>query len=64
MRKKLWLENLKGRDHSEDLNIDGSITLKWKVGWDVSGLDSPAAGKRLATGCVQSDEKFDSIKGT
>jgi hypothetical protein len=24
-----WLENLKGRDHSEDMDIDGRIILGW-----------------------------------
>jgi hypothetical protein len=27
MRTKLWLESLKGRDHSEDLGVDGRIIL-------------------------------------
>jgi hypothetical protein len=27
-----WLENLKGRDHSEDLGIDGKIILEWILG--------------------------------
>jgi hypothetical protein len=27
-----WLENMKGRDHSEDLCVDGKITLKWILG--------------------------------
>jgi hypothetical protein len=27
MHTKFWLENLKGRDHSEDLGIDGRIVL-------------------------------------
>jgi hypothetical protein len=26
------LENLKGRDHSEDLGVDGKITLEWILG--------------------------------
>jgi hypothetical protein len=25
--KKFWSENLKGRDHSEDLGVDGRIIL-------------------------------------
>jgi hypothetical protein len=27
MRTKFWSENLKGRDHSEDLGVDGRILL-------------------------------------
>jgi hypothetical protein len=29
MRHTFWLENLKGRDHSEDLGIDRKIILEW-----------------------------------
>jgi hypothetical protein len=29
MRTKLLLENLKGRDLSEDLSVDGKKILKW-----------------------------------
>jgi len=29
MHTKFWLENLKGRDHSEDVGVDGSIILEW-----------------------------------
>jgi len=25
----IWSENLKGRDHSEDLCVDGRIILEW-----------------------------------
>jgi len=36
-------ENLKGRDHSEDLDVDGKVTLKFILGkW----------GDRLWTGCL------------
>jgi len=28
MHAPLWLENLKGRDHSEDLGVDGNIILE------------------------------------
>jgi hypothetical protein len=27
-----WLEKLKGRDHSEDLGVDGRIILEWILG--------------------------------
>jgi hypothetical protein len=29
---KFWLGNLKGRDHAEDLGIDGRIILDWIFG--------------------------------
>jgi hypothetical protein len=29
MSANFWLENLKGRDKSEDLELDGTIILKW-----------------------------------
>jgi hypothetical protein len=32
MRSKLWSGNLKGGDHSEDLDIDGRIILEWILG--------------------------------
>jgi hypothetical protein len=30
MHTRLWSENLKGRDHLEDLGVDGKIILEWK----------------------------------
>jgi hypothetical protein len=32
MSTKFWLEILKGRDHSYDLDVDGRIILKWIFG--------------------------------
>jgi len=32
MHTKFWFENLKGKDHSEDLGVDGKIILKWIIG--------------------------------
>jgi hypothetical protein len=31
MHTKLWAENLKGRNHLEDLGIDGRSHLQWIV---------------------------------
>jgi hypothetical protein len=44
---KMWSENLKGRDHSEDLGVDGKINIRvglrdigWKgVDWMYLGQD-------------------------
>jgi len=30
--KTFWLENLKERDHAEDLGVDEKIILKWIFG--------------------------------
>jgi hypothetical protein len=35
MRTKSWLRRLKGRDHSEDLGVDGRIIIKWILGKQV-----------------------------
>jgi hypothetical protein len=32
MHTIFWLENLKGRDHMEDLGTDGKILLEWILG--------------------------------
>jgi hypothetical protein len=32
MHTKFWSENLKGRDHSEDLGVDERIILEWILG--------------------------------
>jgi hypothetical protein len=32
MHTKFWLENLKERNHFEDLWIDGKIVLEWILG--------------------------------
>jgi hypothetical protein len=34
-----WLENLKGRDHLEDLGLDGRITIGWIFGNRVEGCE-------------------------
>jgi len=31
MHTIFWLENMKGKDHSEDLGIDGRIILIWTL---------------------------------
>jgi len=32
MLKIFWFEDLKGRNHSEDLDVDGKIILEWVLG--------------------------------
>jgi len=32
MNTKFWLENLKGRDQLEGLDVDGRIILEWVLG--------------------------------
>jgi hypothetical protein len=32
MHTKFWSENLKGRDYSEDLGVDGKMILEWTKG--------------------------------
>jgi len=36
MHTKFWSKNVKGKDHSEDLSVDGKIILEWilmEIGW-------------------------------
>jgi hypothetical protein len=39
MQTKFWFENLKGRDHLEDLSIDGKLILEWILGKQWEGVD-------------------------
>jgi hypothetical protein len=32
MYVKFWLDDLKGRDYTEDLCVDGRIILEWMLG--------------------------------
>jgi hypothetical protein len=32
MHIQFWFENLKGRNHSEDLGVEGRIILEWILG--------------------------------
>jgi hypothetical protein len=43
MHTVFWLENLKGRDHSEDLGVDGRIILEWILG---------KYGEKVWDGCI------------
>jgi hypothetical protein len=43
MHTTFWSENLKGRDHSEDLSIDGKIILEWIF---------EKQGGKVRTGCI------------
>jgi hypothetical protein len=42
MNITFWSENLKGRGHSEDLDVDGKIIIDWFKGKQVGscGLDA------------------------
>jgi hypothetical protein len=43
---KILIENLKGREHSEDLGVDGKIILEWilgEMGWE-DGTDASGSG--------------------
>jgi hypothetical protein len=42
-----WLENLKGRDYSKDLGIDGRLILDWMLGkfGEKSGLEASGSGQ-------------------
>jgi hypothetical protein len=33
MHRNVWLESLKGRDHSEDLDIDSKVKLSRYMPW-------------------------------
>jgi hypothetical protein len=37
MLTKFWSENLKGRDHLENLGVHGRIIIQWWVGADLTG---------------------------
>jgi hypothetical protein len=39
MHAKYWAESLKGRDHSEDTGVDGSVIFKWISGKELEGVD-------------------------
>jgi hypothetical protein len=60
------LENLKGRDHSEDLGSDGKITLEWFSGHRMERckLDAFCSGWGPGGGsCEHGNEPSGSVKG-
>jgi hypothetical protein len=59
----VWLENLKGRDYSEDLDVDGKVMLEWnRVGECKLNLSGSEYGP--VTGSSEhGNEPSDSIKG-
>jgi len=61
-----WLENLKERDHSKDLRIDGRTILEWILGkWGFVGVNwiPLAHGKGPASGFSEHGvERSGSIK--
>jgi hypothetical protein len=66
MYKNFSLENLKGRDRSKDLGVDGRIILEWIWGNSVGryGLDACGSGWVAVTGsCSYGNEPSGSIRG-
>jgi hypothetical protein len=61
-----WLENLKGRDHLEDLGIDGKIILRLSEvnSMESCGLDSSVSEEGPVAGgsCEHDNERSVSIK--
>jgi hypothetical protein len=39
MHTVFWFENLKGRDHSQNLGIDENIILQWILEMEWKGMD-------------------------
>jgi hypothetical protein len=63
MHSKFWLVNFKGRDHSEDLGVDGRIIVKCILGKQGERLDSSCSSNGLVAGCCEQDnEHSGSIK--
>jgi hypothetical protein len=66
MHTKVWSENLKERDHSEDLGIDGKIISEHILGNKVGrcGMDASGSGYRPVAGsCEHGNEILGSIRG-
>jgi hypothetical protein len=40
---KFWSETLKGRDHVDDIGVNGRIILEWTLG---------KQGRKMWTGCI------------
>jgi hypothetical protein len=47
MHTEFWSESLKRRGHSEDLGLDGNITLEWILGKEPGYLSGIALGYGL-----------------
>jgi hypothetical protein len=67
MHTKLRSENLKGRDHSEDLGVDGNILwewILWETGWEGVNWMQLAQDKGTVGGyCEHGNEHSGTIKG-
>jgi hypothetical protein len=58
MSINFWLENLKRRQHSENLHTNGRITLQWMREQDWNMWLGPVAGS-----CEYGNEPLGSTKG-
>jgi hypothetical protein len=66
MHTKFLSENLKGRDHVEDLGIHGNIILEWVLGKEGEGCELVASGLGEGTlmgSCEHGNESLGSVKG-
>jgi hypothetical protein len=62
--QNFWSGNLKGIDHSEDLDVDGRIILEWILVkyMENYGLDLSDSGKGPVACCEHGNELSVSIK--
>jgi len=52
MQTEFWSENPKGRDHLEDLGIDGKVILEWMLGKEGGKLWTGFIWLRIGTSCL------------
>jgi hypothetical protein len=64
MRTNFWLENLKGGDHSKDLDVEGDTRIDLRyIGWENVDQFHLAESRPVASCCEQGSEPLWSLKG-